>query len=111
MDGKGAYRVVAKILPPMLSRTQSFLEVASGVGANAVTLSPKSPVALETFKGGGWSCGGGGLVVADEGVALALSGRSRRSTIEEEVLRAECMDWASEGESSGASLSATGRRT
>lgn len=35
--------VVANILPPMFSLTQSFLEGASGVEINDVALSPKSP--------------------------------------------------------------------
>ena len=96
------HRVVANILPPTLSRTQSFLEVASGVGTSAVTLNPKSPtvsLVLATVAAPG-SCGGGGLVADKVRAApTALSDRSRRSTMEEEVLRAECMDWASEGES------------
>ena len=77
---------MANILPPMFNLTQSFRDVASGVGARAVTLRLKSP-----------PCSGvlvtededeGGEVVAVVG-PLVLSAFSCRSGMEEEVLRVE----------------------
>ncbi len=72
----------------------------------AVTLSPKSPEATVVDE----SCGGGrGLVVG--GAVLTLS---RRSTMEEEVLKVECMEcpseWPSEGESNWTSVSTASMR-
>lgn len=54
--------VVANILPPMFSLTQSFLDGASGVGTKAVAFRPKSPgssVLVDCGIGGGLDTGGG----------------------------------------------------
>lgn len=45
---------------------------------------------------------GGGLVVVDVGIILTLSILSRKSTIDEEVLGPEWMEWMSKGVSTSA---------
>ena len=74
---------MANVFPPIFSRTQSFLEEASGVVTKDVALSPKSPVSRVLVNAD--TCGGG-LVVMDVGIILTLSILSCKSTIDEEVL-------------------------
>lgn len=93
--------MVANVFPPIFSRTQSFLEEASGVVTKEVALSPKSPVSRVLTVVNADTCGGG-LVVVDVGIILTLSILSRKSTIDEEVLWPEWMEWMSKGVSTSA---------
>lgn len=82
----------------MFSLTQSFLDAASGVGTNDVARSPKSPgstAVLVTREEGGCR---GGLVLVEVGTTLIFSTYtwSRKSVLEEEVLRVEFSECASE---------------